>query len=523
MVNRLLTLKIFDFGVRHLVAGGAEPVAVPASGFGGQASHGVDDRPRPALVIAHEKTTDGNPCRSSRLHDRAEGSSVGRVTPLDSGKQRLLSDIHVYRSPVKVRRRFCPQDSTAASSAISVTTARRIPAFALRRQCQTVMGGGGRIGLPRLVFSRPFGVDMVWPSDTYREKARMLSNSLQLLFTGLVLISSGCATSAHTAATLPAQMQAPPPLSAQQIDLSQIATAPVRSDSLHPGDAVRVTLATGVEVRGALEWDVRVSDSGELNLPIIGSVGVGGLTTTEAAQRITQEAIGRGKYISPKITVAIEKPRSYQVRVVGAVNEPDTYELPASRSDLLTALTRAKGLAEDAAMTVEIRHPELPPATLEGGVAQAGFADSPSRPQRVHVNLNELAQMSAEQLRLYDGSVVMVSRRSPRRVNVLGLVREPAAVEMPEGEDLYLLDVIARAKGTTNAFANNVRIARRVEGNPRPVVIEASLRDARQGGPSNLRLAAGDVVTVEQTPLTMAVDTVTTFFRVGFSAALPGL
>lgn len=375
----------------------------------------------------------------------------------------------------------------------------------------------------------------------------MLSNGLRLLLTGLALISSGCATTAHTAATLPAQLQAPPPRSAQRVDLSQMATTPVRSDSLFPGDVVRVSLATGIEVRGALEWDVRVSDSGELNLPIIGAVPVEGLTTTEAAERITQEAIARGKYIAPKITVVIEEPRTFQVRVVGAVNEPDTYELPASRSDLLMALTRAKGLAEDAAMTVEIRHPEsialasdenagrgenpgqmgldgeLELEGEEGEVVQAGFRGKSSRPQRVHVNLSQLSEMSAEELRLYDGSVVMVSRRSPRRVNVLGLVREPSTVDMPEGEDLYLLDAIARAKGTSNGVANQVRITRRIEGEPEPVIIETTLREARRGGPSNIRLAPGDVVTVEQTPLTVAVDTITTFFRVGFSAALPGL
>lgn len=353
----------------------------------------------------------------------------------------------------------------------------------------------------------------------------MLSKCLLFLWASLALISLGCATAAHTAATLPIQMQAPPPRSAQRVDLSQMATAPVRSDSLHPGDVVQVSVATGVEVSGALEWDVRVADTGELNLPIIGPVPVGGLTTTEAAKRITEEAIARGKYIAPKITVVIEKPRSYQVRVVGAVNEPDTYELPASRSDLLMALTRAKGLADDAAMMVEIRHPESLDTSGDGGVAQAGFIGSPppSRPRRVHVDLSEVANMSVEDLRLYDGSVVMVSRRSPRRVNVMGLVREPSAVEMPEGEDMYLLDAIARAKGTTNAVANKVRITRRIEGEPEPITIEASLRDARGGGPSNIRLAPGDVVTVEQTPLTVVVDTVNTFFRVGFSAALPGL
>ena len=52
-------------------------------------------------------------------------------------------------------------------------------------------------------------------------------------------------------------------------------------------------------------------------------------------------------------------------------------------------------------------------------------------------------------------------------------------------------------------------------------MIEASIRDAKGDGASNLRIAAGDVISVEETPLTFALGTIQTFFRFGFSAALP--
>jgi hypothetical protein len=45
-------------------------------------------------------------------------------------------------------------------------------------------------------------------------------------------------------------------------------------------------------------------------------------------------------------------------------------------------------------------------------------------------------------------------------------------------------------------------------------VIQVSISRAKRDGDENLRLAAGDMVSVEITPTTMAVDTVSKFFRV---------
>jgi hypothetical protein len=47
-----------------------------------------------------------------------------------------------------------------------------------------------------------------------------------------------------------------------------------------------------------------------------------------------------------------------------------------------------------------------------------------------------------------------------------------------------------------------------------PTVIRASLFDAKRDGRENLRLAPGDLVSVEATPATLVLDTATNFFRV---------
>ena len=50
-------------------------------------------------------------------------------------------------------------------------------------------------------------------------------------------------------------------------------------------------------------------------------------------------------------------------------------------------------------------------------------------------------------------------------------------------------------------------------------MIKVSIAGAKRDGNENLLLAAGDLVSVESTPSTMTVDTVSKFFRVALSAA----
>ncbi len=224
--------------------------------------------------------------------------------------------------------------------------------------------------------------------------------------------------------------------------------------------------------------------------------------------------------------MAIAARRTYRITVSGAVNEPGTYDIPANACDVLAALTRARGLSEDADTIVEVRHPPTFQTVAQtvgpDGSIMPASAMQPSAQDRMRLDMTRVEALPREQLRLHDGSVVMVSRHPRRMVNVLGLVRNPTAVTIPAGEDLMLLDAIAQAGGTTISFADRVQVVRRVADKPDPVVIEASLRGARSGTADNMKLAPGDVVSVEETPATLVVDTIRTFFRVGFSAAIPG-
>lgn len=346
---------------------------------------------------------------------------------------------------------------------------------------------------------------------------------------GLLVVLTGCSRAMYSASNLPAEFYAPQHVSAQHIDLSTMQRNVVPNEWLQVGDQVEVAIATGLETNGASKWQLQVDDAGRIDVPLIGSTFVAGMTPNGAAERIRSDSIERGLYVDPKVSVFLKNKRTFKVSVVGAVNEPSTYELPASSSDLLTAITMAKGLSEEASRYVEIRHS---PSTLQSvanskppvgpdGVALASYQPTTPDPV-VNLDLAKVDQISPGSLQLYDGSVVSVSREPKRTVSVLGLVRKPQQVEMPAGEDLMLLEAIAQAGGTTLSVANKVHIVRTPPGRNKPVVIEVSLADARSGSGDNIRLAAGDVVSVEETGVTMAVQTIQSFFRVGFNAAMPG-
>lgn len=341
---------------------------------------------------------------------------------------------------------------------------------------------------------------------------------------------AGCSQAKYSAAKLPAALTAPRHISPRHLDLTKMRRNSIPAELLQPGDEVAVSIATGIETGTPPKWDLTIDSEGRLDVPLVGTTPIAGLSPTDASGRIRYDAIRRGLFIDPKVTVSLRKKRSIQVSVLGAVNKPSAYQLPATEGDLLTAITKAEGISDEATTLVEIRHSptalnqvaQSPKTMGPGGVALASFQPN-QIPEVITVDLAKLENYQQDDLRLLDGSVVNVIREPERKVSVIGLVNRADQIQMPPGEDLLLLDAIAAAGGTRLSIADKVHVIRRVPNTNNTVVIKASLADARSGGPSNMRLASGDIVSVEENAATVVVQTINTFFRVGFTAGFPGL
>ncbi|MBM3999909.1 MAG: hypothetical protein FJ297_10285 [Planctomycetes bacterium] len=363
------------------------------------------------------------------------------------------------------------------------------------------------------------------------------AGALRAVVCGCVLACGGCRGNSpeYRAGALPAALMAVPAQGFRHVDLSRLATHVPDSNILQPGDLVKITVATGLEVEEPVLWNLRLGDDGAVHIPLIGPVAIAGLAPTEAERVIHDESVRRGKFVDPNVSVMMLEPRSHRVTVVGAVKKPGTYRLPATNSNILAALVAAEGLAEQAGTVIEVRHP-APNSAFAGfggpvpgfpnGTGPVGAWATPAaaaapfgRTDTIDLTIGPAIPGDT---RLEDGATVMVRPKESRFVFVNGLVRKPDRYELPDEQDLRLLDALALAGGRTMEIADEVKIVRQTSQGGEPAVIIASVRDAKQNGAANLRLAPGDVLTVEETPTTFVIGTIREFVRFGFTSAIPG-
>lgn len=330
-----------------------------------------------------------------------------------------------------------------------------------------------------------------------------------------------------------------PKTTVNRINLAEMSGIGTGTSRIGAGDLVAVTIASGGEAADkVLPWSARVAQNGNINVPLVGEVPVAGIEPFEAAERIAAASVERGIYRQPAVVVKVEEPAVNQVTVLGSVMKPGVQKLPRGSSDVLSAIAAAGGLAEEASTQVEVMRQSSPQflssaAEADGvvsasytaganfapppiapdshGVRNASFA--PAGPHAYRLDLARANPRSATDYRLGDGDVVMVLPEKERAIHVSGLVNKPDRFELPRDHDVYVLDAIAMAGGLKSPVADKVYVIRRLETMPEPAVIEISIAKAKKYGNENLRLAAGDMVSVEATVLTNTVDTLTMFFR----------
>jgi polysaccharide export outer membrane protein len=340
-----------------------------------------------------------------------------------------------------------------------------------------------------------------------------------LLLCALCTVLGGCHHKYYQPGSLPLQYAATTATDARRVDLSRLARSSQPGDVIYPGDVLDVTIVTGFDEQAPQQWPLRVSDNGQIDLPLVGAVHVAGLPVTDAEQAVRQQCIVRRVYRDPHVSVLLKDRKTNRVTVIGAVEKPGTHALPAYSSDLLSALVASGGLTDQASTIVEIRHvADAPTRFASHGGQHATAATSES----VQIDLVAASGGIGPDYAITDGSVIMVRQQDPKTIQVIGLVRKPDQFEIPAGQNVRLLDAIALAGGRTLQIADRVHVIRNLEGSDQPVVVRASVRQAKQGGAANLLLAAGDVVSVEETPLTFTVGLIQSFVRFGFTSTLPG-
>lgn len=358
-----------------------------------------------------------------------------------------------------------------------------------------------------------------------------------MLFTCLALIISGCQSSlSYRAAELPPELAAPQAFNGQQFDLSRLGTTGSRADLIQPRDTLSVVVASGNDADEPRKNELPVAENGTIDVPFIGPVSVAGLTESQAAEAVRGASIQRQIFVRPSVSVMFSKKKMHRIQVGGAVANPGEYEFRPGTSTLAAAIVAAGGLTKKANSRITVHRPESGnsggdmPGSGDDLILQAGHdaehAEARSdhsgaaSPGIVQVSLlSPESSQAAGRHNLPDGTVITVQEQPARYVTVIGLTGN-SNIEMPYDREYRVLDALAQAGGPRFSpwIANKLKIVRPHPQTGEAVAIRLKLGEAQRNRDANIPLAPGDVLSVEETPLTFAISTVGALLGLGRSA-----
>lgn len=251
---------------------------------------------------------------------------------------------------------------------------------------------------------------------------------------------------------------------------ARVAVAPRESLVIGPGDLLQISVLREPE----LAQKVRVLDSGEIVLPLIGRIDVGGETTPEADAKI-EKAYERGQFlVHPQVTVTILQFATQTIAILGQVKRPGTITITTPRS-LLDVLAMAGGLTKEADRHITIER---------GGVWG----------EQIHVFLpnNSEADLHAD-VSVYPGDRILVPKAGI--VYVLGDVGRPGGYVMQDNSHLTVLEALSLAAGAKKTAADKrARLLRRKKAGYK--VERIRLRAMEQGKVPDMELRADDILYV---------------------------
>lgn len=110
---------------------------------------------------------------------------------------------------------------------------------------------------------------------------------------------------------------------------------------LAAGDAVRVQVFQNPD----LTLETRISESGTISFPLIGTIRLGGLAVSAAEKKIADALKSGGFLQNPQVTLLLTQIRGSQVSVLGQVGRPGRFPLETASTRLSDMLANAGGAA----------------------------------------------------------------------------------------------------------------------------------------------------------------------------------
>ena len=194
---------------------------------------------------------------------------------------------------------------------------------------------------------------------------------------------------------------------------------------LGSGDAIRISVFQNPDML----LETRVSESGTITFPLLGVVRIGGLSISEAEQRIA-DGLKKGNFVKqPQVTIVVLKVTGNQASVLGQVNQPGRYPLEVADTRLTDLLANARGVASTGGDQVVL-------TGVRGG-----------KPFRLEVDLPTLFGPNGREqdVVVLNGDVLWVDRFP--MIYIYGEVQKPGQIRLERG--MTLLQGLAAGGGLT--------------------------------------------------------------------------
>jgi len=236
---------------------------------------------------------------------------------------------------------------------------------------------------------------------------------------------------------VPLALAQAPKADTTRADTTKADTARVET-ILGPGDVVRATVFQNPD----LTVESRISESGQINFPLIGAVTVGGLAIPAAEKRIETLLRERGFVLRPQVTIQVVRTLSSQVSVLGQVGKPGRYPIEMTSSKVSEMIAGAGGVVPGGADVV----------TLVG--------TRNGEPVKLDIDLPAILQSGRAELdvQVENGDIIYVDRAPT--IYIYGEVQRPGQIRLERG--MTLMQVLAAAGGlSARGTERGIKVHRR--------------------------------------------------------------
>ncbi len=210
---------------------------------------------------------------------------------------------------------------------------------------------------------------------------------------------------------------------------------------LTPGDVMKISVFKNPD----LSVDARVSETGAIGYPLIGSVPVAGLTLPAAERKIAQMLKDGGFVLNAQVNILLTLAVGNQVSVIGQVARPGRYSLDGSGGRVSGMLATAGGIAPTGGDTVIV-------SGTRGG--------KPFR-REIDVLKMSLNGNSADDIELAGGDTLFVNRAP--QFYIYGQVQRPGEYRLEKG--MTVMQALATGGGVTGKGTSRGIVVHRRDAN----------------------------------------------------------